>query len=70
MPDQRALIHYRCSNPAHQQSNGNTSDTLTVHEGKWAYCAFDIRAKDHQWIETGGVPLEQARLAQRRPLQK
>jgi hypothetical protein len=70
VPDQRALIHYRCSNPKHQQANSNKSDTLTIHEGKWAYCAFDIRAKEHQWTETGGVTVEQVRLAQRRPLQK
>lgn len=70
MPDQRALIHYRCSNPKHQQLSNNKSDTLTIHEGKWAYCPHDIRVKGHEWTETGGVPLEQARLAQRRPLQQ
>lgn len=70
MPDQRALIHYRCSNLKHQQPSGNTSDTLTINEGKWAYCPHDIREKGHEWSETGGVSLEQARLAQRRPLQQ
>ena len=67
MPEQRALVYYRCTNPKHQQGSGDKSDTLTIHEGKWAYCPHDIRAKDHQWTETGGLPLEDVRLAQRRP---
>ena len=70
VPDQRALIYYRCANPKHQQLSTNRSDTLTIHEGKWAYCPHDIRAHDHQWTETGGVTIEQVRLAQRRPLQQ
>lgn len=70
MPDQRALIHYRCSNPKHQQANNNKSDTLTIHEGKWAYCPHDIRVKGHEWTETGGVSIELVRLAQRRPPQQ
>ena len=61
MPDQAPLIHYRCTAPAHQQPQGTQSDTLTIHEGKWAYCAHDIRAKGHQWTDTGGVTLNDVR---------
>ena len=69
MPEQRALVYYRCANPKHQQGNADKSDTLTIHEGKWAYCAHDIRAKGHVWAPTGGVTIEQVRSAQRRPAQ-
>ena len=62
MPDQAPLIHYRCTAPTHQQPQAGTkSDTLTIHEGKWAYCPRDIRAKGHQWAETGGVTLNEVR---------
>jgi hypothetical protein len=67
VPEQRALIYYRCTSPTHQQRSGDKSDTLTIYEGKWAYCPHDIRAKDHQWTGTGGVSIEELRLAQRRP---
>jgi hypothetical protein len=66
--DREALIHYRCVTAKHQQVRGADSDTLTIHEGKWAYCAYDIRAKGHDWTETGGQTLSQIRLGQRRPL--
>ena len=55
MSEQRAIVHFRCSNPKHQQSGGNKSDTLTIHEGKWAYCGA-VHAEPHHWVPTGGVP--------------
>jgi len=70
VPDERALIYYRCTNPAHHQAASNKSDTLTIHEGKWAYCGHDIRAKGHVWTATNGVTLEQVRSAQRRAPQQ
>ena len=31
--------------------------TVTVHEGRWAYC--DSAAEDgHDWVGSGGIPLE------------
>jgi hypothetical protein len=66
MRDQEALIHYRGATAKHQQPRGADSDTLTIHEGKWAYCPYDIRAKGHEWTETGGQTLAQLRLGQRR----
>ena len=69
MPDERALIYFRCTNPKHRDSAGNKSDTLTIHEGKWAYCGHDIRAKGHEWTATNGITLEQVRSAQRRATQ-
>lgn len=55
----RPLIHFRCASEPHAKgSPPETADTLTVHEGKWAYCPFDVRASGHRWETTGGVPLE------------
>jgi hypothetical protein len=59
--DERPLIHYRCVAPKHQTAPGSQSDTLTIHEGKWAYCPHDIRAKGHEWSDTGGVTLTDVR---------
>jgi len=55
------LVHFRCTNPAHARPTGERSDTLTLVEGLWAYCPFDIRAGDHDWQPTGGVPLDELR---------
>ena len=70
MPSEHALIYFRCTNPAHQQAASNKSDTLTIHEGKWAYCGHDIRAKGHVWTATNGITIEQVRSAQRRTPQQ
>ena len=61
MPDSPALVHYRCANPKHQDGAGSNSDTLTIHEKQWAYCPHDIRAKGHEWVATGGLPLMEVR---------
>lgn len=61
MPEDRALIYFRCVNAKHQEARGNESDTLTIHDGKWAYCPHDIRVKGHEWEATGGVTLDDAR---------
>ena len=45
----KPLIRYRCENPAHQRPTESLSDTMTIHEHSWAYCAFDVRARDHLW---------------------
>ncbi|HKW78324.1 MAG TPA: hypothetical protein VJQ09_04430 [Candidatus Limnocylindria bacterium] len=67
MAETAALIHYVCANAEHEEHRSDESDTLTIHAGKWAYCARDVRAKDHLWTETGGVTLAQLQLGQRRP---
>jgi len=62
MPEDRALIQYRCVNEKHQENKTGTSDTLTVYEGKWAYCPFDVRATGHSWEDTGGLSLNDVRM--------
>ncbi|HZP97489.1 MAG TPA: hypothetical protein VFC31_14310 [Candidatus Limnocylindria bacterium] len=71
MPEERALIRFRCVAEDHQEP-GSRSDTLTIHQGKWAFCPHDIRAKAHRWEDTGGITLtEVRRLADRaRPKQR
>ena len=31
--------------------------TVTVHQGRWAYCDSAVEAA-HEWVPSGGVPLE------------
>ncbi len=52
------LVHFECTNPAHGRPAELRSDTLTLIEGLWAYCPLDIRAGDHDWAPTGGVPMQ------------
>lgn len=62
MADGTGLIYFRCAALDHQKGvDGRTADTLTVHEGKWSYCPHDVRAKDHEWIATGGMQIEMLR---------
>lgn len=55
------LVHFRCTNPAHARPAGERSDTVTLNEGLWAYCPFNVRAGDHQWSPTGGVTIDDLR---------
>jgi hypothetical protein len=43
------LIRYRCAKPEHQRSSKSLSDTMTIHEHSWAFCAYDVRENDHLW---------------------
>ena len=52
------LVHFRCVNPAHGAPDGRPSDTVTLVEGLWAYCPYDVRAPDHDWRPTGGLTME------------
>ena len=62
IPEDRALIQYRCIADTHQTPKAGTSDTLTVYQGKWAYCPFDVRAKGHTWEDTGALSLNEVRM--------
>lgn len=62
MSEHTNLIQFRCDSAAHQHGlGGRTADTLTVHDGKWAYCPMDVAAADHDWKDTGGVRIEMLR---------
>ncbi len=51
------LIAYECIAPGHQPTPQH-ADKLTIHEGAWAFCAFDALATGHEWRETGGVDVD------------
>jgi len=59
------LIEFVCIAAAHRpRHQGEHPSTVTVHNGRWAYC--DSPADDgHDWVTSGGVPLD--RLRQRPP---
>lgn len=62
MKDGTGLIYFRCAAASHQKSaEGRTTDTLTVHESKWSFCQYDVRAGGHEWESTGGVQIETLR---------
>ena len=47
-----APVHYVCDRRLMRRGPGHT---LTVYEGKWAYCGA-VHAEPHHWVPTGGVP--------------
>ena len=52
------LIRYRCTKPEHQHSAKSLSDTMTIHERAWAFCAYDARETDHLWaLENPDAPV-------------
>lgn len=61
MPEERGLIQFRCVAEGHLDPKSNTSDMLTIHQGKWACCPFDVRANGHKWEPTGGVSVNDIR---------
>jgi len=52
------LIEFVCITAAHRpQRDGEHASTVTVHQGRWAYCDSPVEA-GHEWVASGGVPLE------------
>lgn len=63
-----ALIEFRCVRSEHNQRSIRL--TLTIHQGKWAFCAHEGETSEHRWAPTGGVQLRdlmQGRAGARRP---
>jgi hypothetical protein len=55
----RAIVHWECQAPLHRavrSRHGNGG--LTINDGAWAYCDGAGADEAHQWLATGGVPLE------------
>lgn len=46
-----AVVHYVCDRRLMRRGPGHT---LTIHEGKWAYCGA-VHAEPHHWVATGGI---------------
>jgi hypothetical protein len=53
-----ALVQFTCDAHVGAQGGGRRSGTLTVHQGKWAFCPAS-RITAHRWIATGGVKIGQ-----------
>jgi len=52
------LIEFVCVAAGHRpQHSGEHASTVTVHEGRWAYCDSPVE-EDHDWVASGGIPLE------------
>lgn len=56
------LIEVVCISAAHRPRHvGAHASTVTVYLGRWAYC--DSPAEEgHEWVDSGGVPLEMLRI--------
>lgn len=51
------LVHFECVAGAHQRNaTPERQGTITIHEGRWAYCHGALAEADHEWVSTGGVP--------------
>lgn len=63
-----ALIHFLCVLPDHLREPQLDSDHITVVEGRWAFCAANVRDEQHDWQSTGGITRADVarQLAQRR----
>jgi hypothetical protein len=49
------LIEFVCVARGHVGRNGGTSDHLTIHDRKWAFCPKDARESAHDWRPIDGV---------------
>lgn len=52
-----ALIEFRCVRREHGKRSPRV--TLTIHEGKWAFCAHEGATSQHDWTPTGGVTVRE-----------
>ena len=50
------VVDFECVAPDHAASSQHP-DKLTIHDGRWAFCAFDALSDGHTWRATGGVAL-------------
>lgn len=54
-------VAYECKAPSHRVGDEGGPDKLTVNDGQWAFCPYDVKAEGHEWKPTGGVPLSMLR---------
>jgi len=54
--------------PDHLRDPQLESDHITVVDGRWAFCAANVREEKHEWVSTGGITRADVarQLAQRR----
>lgn len=54
-------VAFVCDAPAHRSGEGGGPDKLTVHDGRWAFCAYDSKADGHEWKPSSGLSLSMLR---------
>jgi len=55
----RAVIQFECRAPEHLAlPSRRGAGGLTVHDRAWAYCDGDGADDAHEWIASGGVPID------------
>ena len=59
-----ALVRFKCDRPDHARRSERY--TLTIHDGKWAFCTHEGPTSDHKWRPIAGAKLD-ALLELRRP---
>jgi hypothetical protein len=54
-----AVIQWSCRKDTHRAapSRGGRGG-LTCHQGRWAYCDGAVEDDQHDWVPTGGVPID------------
>jgi hypothetical protein len=60
--DGTSTIAFICTAPAHAHG---VASAVTVHDGGWAFCPYDVLADGHRWESAGGMTLLAARLSAR-----
>jgi hypothetical protein len=51
-----ALVQFTCVQPDHAKRSERY--TLTIHDGKWAFCRHEGPASEHNWRPIEGVRLD------------
>lgn len=51
-----ALVRFSCERPDHAKRSERY--TLTIHDGKWAFCAHEGPTSEHRWRPISGTQLE------------
>lgn len=54
-----AFVHFTCRKAEHLAAPSRAGrGGLTVHQGRWAYCDGEVEDREHEWVATGGVPID------------
>ena len=51
-----ALISFKCERPDHAMRSPRY--TLTIHQGKWAFCLHEGPASNHRWRAISGARID------------
>lgn len=54
-----AAVYWVCRSEAHRAAPSRAGrGGLSVRAGRWAYCDGDVDDDHHEWVPTGGVPID------------